>query len=78
MKPENWQRRQGLQIAAMLPDDPNDALQVLDFARELVEKYLQAPKVAAPPGDHAVLDFRDSSSPSRSAKSRVNPSSRPR
>lgn len=78
MKPENWQRRQGLQIAAMLPDDPNDALQILQFARELVENYLQKPKQEAAASAHAVLDFRDSSSPRRSARSRVSPSSLPR
>lgn len=78
MKPEHWQRRQGLQIAAMLPDDPNDALQVLEYARELVEDYLQCAKTTPPAGDHAVLDFPDSSSPNRSAKSRVKPSRLPR
>jgi uncharacterized radical SAM superfamily protein len=77
MKPEMWQRRQALQIAAMLPDDPNDALQVLSYARELVEKFLQGG--AAPSGeDHKVLDFRDVKSSSLEAKSTVSPSNRPR
>lgn len=32
----DWRRRTAIQIAAQLPDNPDDALVVLDYARELV------------------------------------------
>lgn len=37
---ENWKRRHAVQIAAQLPEDPKDALRVLELARELVETFL--------------------------------------
>lgn len=33
-------RRTALHLAAQLPEDVNDALKVLEYAKELVEKYL--------------------------------------
>lgn len=79
MSKANWQRRQALQIAAMLPDDPEDALQVLAFARVLVERYLEAGDSGIATGDHAVLDFPDTEASSkRRTKSKVIPSNRPR
>lgn len=36
----DWRRRHALQIASMLPDTLGDALDVLDFARELVTGFL--------------------------------------
>lgn len=45
---EAWRSRIALQIASQLPDDPADALRVLEIATELV-RYLnrgQAPSVA--------------------------------
>jgi hypothetical protein len=37
-----WHRRHALQIVAQLPDDPADALIVLEHARKLVEEFLAA------------------------------------
>lgn len=38
--PDNWLRRQAVQITAQLPEKPEDALAVLELARELVEQFL--------------------------------------
>ena len=35
-----WQRRHAIQIVAQLPEKTDDALAVLEFARELVEGFL--------------------------------------
>jgi hypothetical protein len=37
---EAWQRRHAVQIAAQLPDNPEDAIRVLEYARELVRDFL--------------------------------------
>ena len=78
MTESNWQRRQALQIAAMLPDNPDDALLVLGYARVLVERYLQSAATPGTEGNHAVVDFPDSATSRRRTKSRVMPSKRPR
>jgi|DEB3_MinimDraft_2_1074329.scaffolds.fasta_scaffold45894_2 hypothetical protein len=36
---KKWQRRQAIQIAAQLPEDTKDALQVLELAKEIVEGF---------------------------------------
>jgi hypothetical protein len=41
---EAWHRRHAIQIAAALPEDAEDALMVLELARELVERFLYAPQ----------------------------------
>jgi hypothetical protein len=41
-----WQRRHAIQIVAALPDTIDDALLVLDLARQLVEQFLVQPPVA--------------------------------
>lgn len=38
--PENWHRRHAIQIAAQLPEDPADALRVLELTKQLVEEFL--------------------------------------
>lgn len=39
--PDNgWKRRHAIQIAAQLPDDPADALAVLELAKALVVGFL--------------------------------------
>lgn len=43
MSTEAWHRRHAIQIAAALPETREDALTVLDLARELVENYLCPP-----------------------------------
>lgn len=35
-----WQRRHAIHIVSELPDDPADALAVLRFATEVVERFL--------------------------------------
>jgi hypothetical protein len=47
---EAWHRRHAIQIAAALPETPEDALMVLELARELVERFLYAPERPEPPG----------------------------
>jgi hypothetical protein len=37
---ERWKRRQAVQLAAQLPDDPADAIEVLRYAQEFVETFL--------------------------------------
>lgn len=34
---ENGYKRQAIQVAGMLPDDPREALIVLEFAKEIIE-----------------------------------------
>jgi hypothetical protein len=46
---EAWHRRHAIQIAAALPETPEDALIVLELARELVESFLYAPQRPEPP-----------------------------
>jgi hypothetical protein len=36
----NWKRRHAIQITAQLPEDPIEALAVLDLARGLVQSFL--------------------------------------
>jgi hypothetical protein len=38
-----WQRRHAVQIVAQLPEKTDDALAVLELARELVEGFLAGP-----------------------------------
>lgn len=65
VKSENWRKRHAVQVVAMLPDDPVDALAVLEYARELVENFLgEARKPQVP-----VLAFSDAASKSLCAKS---------
>jgi hypothetical protein len=53
MTAEAWHRRHAIQIAAALPETPEDALMVLELARELVERSLYAPQRPEPPrGEH--------------------------
>lgn len=39
--PDNWHRRHAIQLAAQLPENPEDALLVLDLVRALVEGFLK-------------------------------------
>lgn len=47
-KSDAWLRRQAVQIVAQLPPNPDDALRVLEFAREFVRDFLM---VVEPPAD---------------------------
>jgi len=48
---DGWQRRHAIQIVAQLPEGTEDALLVLEYARELVEGFLsprsQRPRLVA-------------------------------
>ena len=37
---EHWRRRQALQVAAQLPDEPEEALTVMRHAQTLVRSFL--------------------------------------
>jgi len=43
---ERWLRRQAVQFAGSLPEDIDDALAVLEYARELITDFVAAPKEA--------------------------------
>jgi hypothetical protein len=47
----DWRRRSALMLASQLPDNPADALVILDLVRELVVSFLQggAPEPAKAP-----------------------------
>ena len=46
---EAWHKRQAIQVAAALPENREDALVVLELARDLVEGFLFGPqRVEAP------------------------------
>jgi hypothetical protein len=44
MTAEAWHRRHAIQIAAALPEDAEDALLVLELAKQLVEGFLAMPQ----------------------------------
>ena len=44
----SWRRRHAIQIVAQLPEGTEDALAVLELARELVEGFLQGNQARAP------------------------------
>lgn len=48
MAQRNWHRRHAIQIVAQLPENPKDALQVLELARQLVEGFLCADQPRKP------------------------------
>jgi len=72
---EAWKKRQALHLAAQLPENPQDALAVLDHARDLVTRFLLAgvPVEAAP-----VAPFRARASSNVRAISSVRPRVSPR
>ena len=73
---EDWRRRHAIQIAAQLPEKPEDALVVLDLCRELVEGFL-APQRPPEALVRAVLPFAGSNSLNRGAKSTDSPPDAP-
>jgi hypothetical protein len=36
---KSWHRRQALQVASMLPNDADDALAILEIARQIVQEF---------------------------------------
>ena len=79
--PTNWRKRQALQIAAQLPEEPDDARAVLLLVEELMGLFID-PKPPTPSDgadDQAVVRFPGgSSTPSRRANSSGNPSVLPK
>ncbi len=61
---QNWLRRQAIQIAAQLPENADDALQVLDLAKSLVSGFLKEPQVPLDRLRGEVVAFPASSSSS--------------
>ncbi len=53
MAAEAWHRRHAIQIAAALPETVEDALIVLELAKQLVERFL-APQRPEPPDGERV------------------------
>lgn len=45
---EAWHRRHAIQIVAQLPEGTQDALMVLELAKELVEGFLSAGQARTP------------------------------
>ena len=45
---KGWMRRHAIQIAAQLPEDPNEALAVLELAKQLVRGFLMEGQTRAP------------------------------
>ncbi len=67
-----WHRRQAIQLAAQLPEDPRDALRVLELAKTLVLDFL-----GGGDGPHPVLVLT-SADRSRVASETLKASSRPK
>jgi hypothetical protein len=44
VREDAWHRRQALRVAAQLPDNPREALTVLEHAETLVRSFLTASK----------------------------------
>lgn len=56
VKSDGWRRRHALQIVTQLPENHDDAIAVLELARELVDGFLVGEK-----SDHPVLAFSSAS-----------------
>jgi hypothetical protein len=55
MMAEAWHRRHAIQIAAALPETVEDALIVLELAKQLVERFLCAPQRPPEPPERGVV-----------------------
>ncbi len=55
---EAWLRRQAIQIACQLPDDPVQALKVLAYASELVNGFLAADQADSRPNGGSSPNLR--------------------
>jgi hypothetical protein len=79
--PKSLHRRQALQIASQLPQEPEDAWAVLAYVEQLVSLFFEDPPddPAPPSGDQAVVRFPGGpSSPKRRARSTGRPSGLPK
>lgn len=76
---KGWLRRQALQIASQLPEEPEDAWAVLGYVQQLVRFFSDGPPRPPAGGDQAVVRFPGGpSSPRRRARSRGKPSDLPK
>ena len=55
MKEENWHRRHAVMLASQLPEDTEDALDVLRLATQLVTGFLAEPSPMKRPAPIVVL-----------------------
>lgn len=60
--PDTWLRRHAIQIAAQLPENPDDALRVLEFTKQLVEDFLKSQPALDRPLAAEVIRFPAASS----------------
>lgn len=60
--PDTWHRRHAIQLAAQLPENPEDALLVLELTRQLVEEFLRPQPPRERALDAAVIRFPAASS----------------
>lgn len=44
----NWRRRHAIQLVAQLPENVDDALEVLELAKDLVKAFLSEEQPSAP------------------------------
>ena len=51
VKDGNWRRRHAIQIVAQLPEGIDDALEVLELARELVRGFLSEDQALPEPSE---------------------------
>lgn len=65
---DQWRRRLAIQIVSELPEDADEALRVLAYAKELVEKFVIADRHMNGNQEAAVLPFPAVSSASISAR----------
>jgi hypothetical protein len=59
MKIEHWHRRSALCLASQLPENPDDALAVLDCVRELVGTFLRSEESEPAPKAKVLSLIRD-------------------
>ena len=64
-KEHNGLRRQAIQITSQLPDNTTDALAVLDYARDLVVRFLDEPEPGPVGGDGSNVTVFPASANSR-------------
>lgn len=63
MPDERWCKKQAINIAALLPDDPDEAKRVLQYAQELVGSFLIGEPPIVKPARPVALKLVSSSDP---------------
>lgn len=75
---KNWHHRLALQIAAQLPEDTDDQLEVLNCVHRIVGFLARRPRVADNSGQTVLRFPGKSKTPRRRASSSGNPSGLPK